>query len=111
MNSKSNSRGTANALLGVVFHAALAVFGGFALGLLIGIGAGGLWRGASREVQALVEFFPPRCFERFAGVVRDIPMVQPFCSLGRVVRISLAVHRGSGIVAWMESHLVASNAQ
>ena len=52
---------------------------------------------------------PLGCFERLAGCVRYVTMVQPFRSLGRVVRIGLTVHRMAGIVACMESDMVASN--
>jgi hypothetical protein len=58
MNSKFNGGETANALLGIVFHAVLCVFGGLALGFVIGVGVGGFWRGASRNIQALAEFLP-----------------------------------------------------
>ena len=54
---------TENAVLGIVFHGAVALFGGFALGLVLGIGAGAvgaavIWGEASRSVQHSVEFLP-----------------------------------------------------
>jgi len=58
MNSTANEGGAAKALGGVVFHAAVALFGGFVLGIVIGIGAQTLSRGAPRDAQALVEFLP-----------------------------------------------------
>ncbi len=58
MNSKANGSGTANFLSGVVFHAAVASFGGFALGFALGLGSEAIARGESRTVQALAEFLP-----------------------------------------------------
>ena len=56
MNSKP--RGAKNTFLGMAFHAVVALFGGFALGLVIAIGPEVLSRGESRNVQALAEFLP-----------------------------------------------------
>jgi hypothetical protein len=56
MNSRAS--GTASILSGVVFHAAVALLGGFALGFALDLGVEALARGGSANLRSLAEFLP-----------------------------------------------------
>jgi len=58
MNSTVGGGGTGNTVFGILFHAGIALLGGFALGSVIALGTEALSRGESTNVQALMEFVP-----------------------------------------------------
>lgn len=58
MNSITNGGEKAAFFLGIAMHTATGLFGGFAVGLVLGLVVEALMRGASNDVRALAEFIP-----------------------------------------------------